>query len=299
MSEGAGHTPVLKDEVMAFLSLRANDRVCDLTLGAGGHSLAMIEATGPGGLLMAFDQDPVALRQARERLGEFADRLIIVEANFAEAERWLDEYDWKTLDGALLDIGVSSMQIDDPGRGFSFSKNGPLDMRMSPAIKVGAAELLATADAEELERIFREYGEEPRARAIAAKVVSLRRRIRLTTTRELAELVRSVTGGGGRIHPATRVFQALRIAVNDELGVLSRVLPVLMERLNPGRRLVVISFHSLEDRIVKRAMKEAEKSGLGRVLTKKPVQAGREEVGRNPRARSARLRAFEKGEAEA
>ncbi len=298
MSEDLGHVSVLADEALQFLALRPGDHVCDLTLGAGGHSLRILDAIGPDGRLIAFDRDPVALEIATKRLAEYSDQVTLVTANFADAQKCLDEHNWSALDGALLDIGVSSMQIDDAARGFSFSNPGPLDMRMSPTIRVSAETFLANSSAEELERVFREYGEEPRARVIASKIVEVRRRIRLTTTKELAELVRSVAGSGGKsIHPATRVFQALRIAINGELDALSRILPILLEKLRPNRRLVVICFHSLEDRIVKRAMRQAASDGLGTVLTKKPVMPGREELTRNPRSRSARLRAFEKGEA--
>lgn len=296
MTEEFGHVSVLAAEALEFLAPRPGDRICDLTLGAGGHSEQILDAIGPEGRLLAFDQDPIALEIAGTRLKRFGDQATLVQANFADAEASLDEHNWSVLDGALLDAGVSSMQLDDADRGFSFSKSGPLDMRMSPGMRVSAADLLASSSADELERIFREYGEEPRARVIAKKIVELRRRIRLTTTKELAELVRSVAGGGGRVHPATRVFQALRIAVNSELDVLGRVLPVLIRRLAAGRRCVVISFHSLEDRIVKQVFRQAAKDGLGKVLTRRPVVPGDEEVARNPRSRSARLRAFEKGE---
>ncbi|MFT7620729.1 MAG: 16S rRNA (cytosine1402-N4)-methyltransferase [Planctomycetota bacterium] len=297
MSEDFGHVSVLADEALEFLDLKPGNHVCDLTLGAGGHSQRILEAIGSEGRLIAFDQDPIALGIAKERLAPYLDQVQLVEANFSEADRCLRKYKWDALDGALLDVGVSSMQVDDASRGFSFSKPGPLDMRMSPSAKRTAETLLANSSAEELERIFREYGEEPRARVIASKIVEVRRRIRLTTTKELAELVRTVAGSGGKkTHPATRVFQALRIAINGELDVLNKVLPILMDRLRPTRRLVVISFHSLEDRIVKQAMRAAADSGLGTVLTKKPVGPGREELARNPRSRSARLRVFEKGE---
>ncbi len=295
-SEDFGHVSVLADEALEFLALKAGDHVCDLTLGAGGHSERILRTIGPTGRLIAFDQDPVALSIAGKRLAEFEEQLVLVKANFANAGRQLDKYKCSEIDGALMDIGVSSMQIDDAERGFSFAKSGPLDMRMSPEVRRTAAQWLASSKVEELERIFFEYGEEPKARLIAKKIVEVRRRIRLTTTKELAELVRSVTGGGGKkTHPATRVFQALRIAVNDELGSLSRILPVLIQRLKPQGRLVVISFHSLEDRIVKQAFRNGAMSGFGNVLTKKPITAGAEELARNPRSRSARLRAFEKG----
>ncbi len=295
MTEGFGHVPVLGAAALEHLAPRPGDRICDLTLGAGGHSEMILEAVGEEGRVLAFDRDPVALAIARERLSAFGERLITVEANFAEAPQRLDELGLERIDGVLVDLGVSSMQLDDPERGFSFQGDGPLDMRMTPGGET-AAELLARAGAEELERIFRDYGEEPRARAVAAMIVDVRRRTRLERTSELAELVRAVHGGkGGRIHPATRVFQALRIALNGELEALERMLRPMIERLEPGRRFVAISFHSLEDRIVKQGMRAAEKDGLGRVLTRRPIGADEEETRRNPRSRSARLRAFERG----
>jgi 16S rRNA (cytosine1402-N4)-methyltransferase len=289
-----GHVSVLKDEVLDLLQLEPGDDVVDLTLGAGGHAEAILERTGPAGRLWGFDRDRSALDMTRERLAPFGDRFDCLRIDFAQAGSALRDWGIEGVDGVLADLGVSSMQLDDPDRGFAFRHDGPLDMRMSGKGKNNAAKLLDTADAEELERIFRDYGEEPRARDIARKIVDLRRRTKITRTTELAELVRSVTGSRGKIHPATRVFQALRIAVNRELEAIERMLPRMIDVLRPGGRIAIISFHSLEDRIVKEAFRRAEDEGLGRVLTAKPILPEKGEAARNRRARSARLRGWEK-----
>ena len=240
-SESHGHVPVLADEVHDLLALRPGLLVADLTLGAGGHAERTLEATGPDGRLIGFDRDPDAREIAARRLARFGERLEIVAANFADFDREIERVGVATLDRILLDVGVSSMQLDRPERGFSFQEDGPLDMRMSGRGET-AEKLVAEADADELERIFRAYGEEPRARAIARKIVEVRRRTRIRRTKELAELVRSVgVSGRGRVHPATRVFQALRIAVNGEIEALERVLPVAIERLADGGRIAVPS----------------------------------------------------------
>ena len=289
-----GHVPVLPQEVEDVLALQPGHLVVDLTLGAGGHAERILEATGPDGRLIGFDQDPDAREIAAGRLARFGDRLEIVAANFTEFDARCERLGIATVDRILLDAGVSSMQLDRPERGFSLKEDGPLDMRMSGR-GVTAAELIATAEADELEHIFRTWGEEPRARAIARKIVEVRRRTKIKRTKELAELVRAVgTPGRGRTHPATRVFQALRIAVNGEIEALEGVLPVALKRLAPGGRMGVISFHSLEDRIVKNVFRDAAREGLGRVLGKKPVVPSAVEIDGNPRSRSARLRGFEK-----
>ena len=291
-----GHVPVLPAEVVEYLRPRSGGLYADLTLGAGGHTELILEASDPDGVVLAFDRDPVAIKTARHRLEKYGERLEITRSDFAAAPSWFQERDIEALDGVLLDLGVSSMQLDDPKRGFGFREDGPLDMRMSKGGKINAERIVATASGAELEEIIREYGEEPRARAIANKIVEVRKRTRITRTKELAELVRSVTGSRGKTHPATRTFQALRIATNRELESIESVLPRLVPLLDEGARLAVISFHSLEDRLVKEAFRLEEKQGHGRSLTKKPVMAGTEELDRNRRARSARLRVFERRE---
>ena len=294
MTERWGHRSVLLEEVIDALRPEPGQVFCDLTLGAGGHSARLLEATSPDGRVYGFDRDVDAANIARDRLSEFEDRLTICVAENVEAPARLRELGVAEVAGVLMDLGVSSMQLDSGERGFSIKQDGPLDMRMSKGVGVTAEELINTAGVAELERILREYGEEPRARAIARKIVEVRKRTRIRRTRELAELVRSTAAGGGRIHPATRVFQALRIAVNDELEGLERLLPEIVPFLAPGGRLAVIAFHSLEDRIVKRRFRDLEKEGEGRSLTKRPIQPTDEESRANPRSRSARLRVFEK-----
>ncbi|MEE9391100.1 MAG: 16S rRNA (cytosine(1402)-N(4))-methyltransferase RsmH [Planctomycetota bacterium] len=289
-----GHVPVLPQEVMEFLQPRSGGIYADLTLGAGGHTELILEASSPEGVVLAFDRDPAAIKTARRRLEDYGERFEVTRCDFAAAPAWLEQQGATPLAGALLDLGVSSMQLDDPKRGFGFREDGPLDMRMSRGGKINAERIVATASGAELEEILREYGEEPRARAIANKIVEVRKRTRITRTKELAELVRSVTGSRGKTHPATRTFQALRIATNRELESIESVLPRMVQLLDEGARLVVISFHSLEDRLVKEAFRLEEKQGHGRNLTKKPIGPGTAELDRNRRSRSARLRVFER-----
>ena len=277
----------------------------DATVGAGGHAAALLEA-GPGIRLLGLDRDPDALALARQRLAEFGDRVELVRADFAELDAALEGR--PAADGILADLGVSSMQLDEPSRGFSFRREGPLDMRMGREGRT-AGEILAAASADELTRIFREYGEERMAVKIARGIVAERTRNPLTTTRQLARIVARVKGTRERIDPATRVFQALRIEVNQELVALSRFLTAATQRLNARGRLAVISYHSLEDRIVKEAFRRETGvclcpprlpsclCGARRVLhlmTRRPIVPSDSERRANPRSRSARLRAAEK-----
>lgn len=303
------HLSVLPDEVLALLDPAPGGIYLDGTVGGGGHARLILEASAPDGRLIGLDRDPSALRKAAEVLAPFGDRVVLRHRNFSEAAGVLAELGIKGLDGMLLDLGVSSHQLDEASRGFSFRGEAPLDMRMDPTSGPTAADLVNTAAAEELARIFREYGEERWAGRIARRIVQVRQQHPLTTTRQLAELVRDAVPGGkapARIHPATRVFQALRIQVNQELEHVSRGIAEAVDLLNPGGRLVVISFHSLEDRIVKRFFQEEAKGCICpprlptcvcnhrprlEVLTRKGVRASDAEVEANPRARSAVLRA--------
>ena len=298
MAEHLEHSSVLLPEVVELLALESGADAADLTLGAGGHAEAMLNRTGPEGRLLGIDRDPEALVLARQRLQAFGDRLFSVEGRAGEFEAHAASCGFSVFDGILADLGVSSMQLDRAERGFSFMRDGPLDMRMTSGKGETAAQLIERADAVELEDIFRRYGEEPRAGAVARKIVELRRRTRIKTTKELAELVRSVVRGGGKTHPATRVFQALRIAVNDELGEVERIIAGGLERLRPGGRLAIISFHSLEDRIVKQAFRAAEREGRGTQISKRPISPSEAEQRKNPRARSAKLRGFRRAEQE-
>ena len=277
----------------------------DATLGAGGHARALLEA-GPGIRLLGLDRDPEAVELARSRLADFGNRVEIVEANFSELESALEGY--PAPDGILADLGLSSMQLERASRGFSFRRDGPLDMRMSQSGRT-AADVVANASAEELSRIFFEYGEEWMGNKIARAILEERSRGPITTTRQLSRIVAGVRGDREKIDPATRVFQALRIEVNQELQSLSRFLAFAMERLNAGGRLSMISYHSLEDRMVKETFRRESGTclcppklpvcvcGTRRalvVLTRRPIRPSSSEVAANPRSRSARLRAAEK-----
>lgn len=277
----APHDPVMVGEVLAFLGDRAS--VLDCTLGAGGHAEALLEAGV--GRVVGIDRDPAAIELATERLARFGARFTAIRARFSALPTE------PAVDGVLLDLGVSSMQLDRPERGFSYRESGPLDMRMGPDA-VAAMDLVNDLPETELATVLFEYGEERRSRRVAAAIVRARGRSRIATTEELAAIVAGALGSRpGGPHPARRVFQALRIAANEELDELGAALPRATEALRPGGRLVVIAYHSLEDRIAKRFLIGEERL---RVLTKKPLVPTEDEVRRNPRARSAKLRAAER-----
>ena len=303
------HVPVLYGEVLAGLDVRAGGRYIDCTAGSGGHAAGILEASAPDGALLALDTDPEAIRRTRDTLGSSGVRLQLVQANFRDLAVVARREGWSAVDGILFDLGVSSPQIGTPERGFSFQEDGPLDMRMDPRGPRTAADLVNTLPDSELSAIFRQYGEEPQAGRIAAAIVRYRVQAPIRTTAQMAALVAGVKGGRGRIHPATTVFQALRIAVNDELASLAAALPQAVGLLRPGGRLAVIAFHSLEDRIVKRYLHDEAKECRCppqqpvctcdrqpplRLLGRHAVQASEAETGRNPRARSARLRVAER-----
>jgi 16S rRNA (cytosine1402-N4)-methyltransferase len=307
------HLPVLSERVVELLAPAAPGLLVDATVGLGGHAEALLH-TAPGFQLLGLDRDPQALARAGERLRRFADRVRLVEATFDQLPEILDRFEITTVQAVLADLGCSSFQLDTADRGFSFLADGPLDMRMG-ADGPTAAELLEQSSWEDLVTILREYGEERRARAIARAIVKQREQAPLGTTGQLSRLVQDVVGYGrsGRIHPATRTFQALRIAVNDELGQLERFLEPAVGRLSAGGRIAVISFHSLEDRIVKHTLRRltgrctcppdlpicrCQPQRLVNVLTSSPVRPDEAEVAQNPRARSARLRAAERREEE-
>jgi 16S rRNA (cytosine1402-N4)-methyltransferase len=285
------HTPVLLDEVIQFLEPKPGGRFIDATLGAGGHTQALLDRTAPDGRVLAIDQDESALEKARETLASFGSRVVLVHSNFKDVAAVAAAQGFLEVDGILADSGISSMMVDDPSRGFSFMREGPLDMRMDQNQELTAAEVVNTYSEKEIADILYNYAEERRSRAIARSIVRARP-LKLTT--DLARAVERVMGGPryGRIHPATRTFQALRIHVNDELKSLETFLDSSMAVVRSGGRLVVITFHSLEDRIVKNKFRAPRVPG--RVLTKKVVKGTEEELGRNPRARSAKLRAWER-----
>jgi len=297
------HIPVMRDAVLDGLAIRPDGRYFDGTFGRGGHARAIFERLGADGRLLLMDRDPEAIAHARREFGS-DPRVAIRHANFSEMGEW-DQV--RELDGVLLDLGVSSPQLDDATRGFSFQSDAPLDMRMDPTIGESAADFLARAGEREIANVLFQYGEERMSRRIAHAIVGRRAESPLHTTQELAELVERTLGRRERNkHPATRTFQALRLQVNDELGSLERALPVAVEVLKPGGRLAVISFHSLEDRIVKQFIRGPQPVSVRRGLPQPPAgpaplravgraqRAGDDEIAGNPRARSAVLRIAEK-----
>jgi len=306
--QGAGdfHRAVLVEEAMAFLQAAPGMLFLDGTLGGGGHSERLLRA---GARVIAIDRDGEAIAHATGKLADFGPAFRAFRGDYRDAGDILDRAGEAEIAGALLDIGVSSHQIDSPERGFSFQKDGPLDMRMDPSAPVTAADLVNDLEASELVRIFREYGDEPRSAHIAAHIVSTRVKRPIRTTLELAGLVAAAAPRHSAKHPATRVFQALRIAVNDELGSLEAGLEAIGARLASGARFAVITFHSLEDRIVKHRFRALSTEWLDRpewpeprknpariyrLLTPHPIDAGPEELAANPRARSAKLRVVQK-----
>jgi 16S rRNA (cytosine1402-N4)-methyltransferase len=305
------HTAVLASEVVELMAPRAGGFYVDGTVGGGGHAEMILEGSSPDGRLVGVDRDPAALDEARERLGRFGDRVTLVHSAFGELPAVLQALAAPQAQGILVDLGVSSPQLDTPERGFSFAREGPLDMRMDPTRGRTAAELLAQTSVDELERVLREYGEERYARRLARVIHGAARAHELRTTTDLSALIgRLVPRGRERIDPATRTFQALRIAVNEELVELEKFLGFFPDLLAHGGRCVVISFHSLEDRPVKERFRELEWTSrlpadlaaaagertepICRTLTRKPVTASAAELARNPRARSAKLRACER-----
>ena len=302
------HQPVLLDEVLAGLDIREDGKYLDGTFGRGGHSQAILSRLSGQGRLMALDKDPEAVAAGIEKLGD-DPRFSIVQGNYAEMERFVRDWGMKGgLDGILLDLGVSSPQLDNPERGFSFMGDGPLDMRMNPLQGVTAAEWIALAPERELARVFWEFGEERHARRIARSIVMARQQRRLETTGQLARLIENTIGRREpKKHPATRCFQAIRIKINNELADLPLGLEAVINGLRPGGRLVVISFHSLEDRLVKRTLREAARPGrVRRNIPEHPdatpslrtigkaVKPSPAELAINPRARSAVMRIAEK-----
>jgi 16S rRNA (cytosine1402-N4)-methyltransferase len=291
------HVPVLLEESLEFLAVRPGGVYADLTLGLGGHSAEIARRLGAKGKLIAFDRDPEAMSKAQVRLAAVAEErgaempvVEYVSRPFSEVAEVITP---GALDGLLADFGVSSLQLDEAHRGFSFRTDGPLDMRMDPRSGLTAEQVVNQVDEEELANLIYEFGEERRSRRIARAIVRARP---ITTTAELARVVSAVAPPikGEKIHPATRTFQALRIRVNDELQEIQSLLKSAGSLLKPGGRLVLISFHSLEDRLVKDALRDGAKAGQFELLTKKPVVATEQESLRNPRSRSAKLRAAKK-----
>ncbi|MEW5718166.1 MAG: 16S rRNA (cytosine(1402)-N(4))-methyltransferase RsmH [Chloroflexota bacterium] len=288
MTQDRAHVSVLFQSVIDSLAPRDGGRYIDATLGAGGHATGILDASAPTGRLLGLDADPAALAVASENLARYGERVLLVHSNFENLNAIAAAHGFAPADGIVLDLGLSSMQLSDAARGFSFLTDGALDMRFSPDEKTTAAELVNSLDEKELADLIFEYGEERASRRIARAIVYARP---IRTARQLAEVIERALGRRGRIHPATRTFQALRIAVNRELKVLDHVLPQVIETLKPGGRVAIIAFHSLEDRRVKNFFRDAEHL---RVLTKHPIQPTDAEIAANSRSRSAKLRVAEK-----
>ncbi|NTV28479.1 MAG: 16S rRNA (cytosine(1402)-N(4))-methyltransferase RsmH [Candidatus Omnitrophica bacterium] len=291
------HIPVMAREVEGLLNLGAGSVYVDCTLGLGGHASLAAGIIGAKGRIVGIDQDADAIAHAHRRLSGFVGQLDIVKSNFGDIDVVLDRLGIMEVDGVLLDLGVSSLQLDDASRGFSYREEALLDMRMDKDAQFSATELVNSLPEEELADLIWRLGEERFSRRIARNIVAARSARAIKTTKELSDLVlRSLPRGyqRGALHPATRTFQALRMAVNRELEVLKKALDTAPRYLKIGGRLVVIAFHSLEDRIVKEKFKELARSGSAKILTKKPLRPGDEEVIGNPRSRSARLRALER-----
>ena len=300
------HTPVMLSEVLRALDVQPGGRYIDCTLGSGGHAAAILERSSPGGQLLGIDADPLALEVAKERLQNFKESILLVNDNFANLQSICIKYDFFPVHGILLDLGLSSMQLNESGRGFSFQHNAPLDMRFSPDQKVSASDIVNTYPEAKLASIIRTYGEESQSSRIARSIINARP---LETTHQLARLIEKTIGRRGRIHPATRTFQALRITVNHELENLESVLRQAVDLLGYHGKLAVICYHSLEDRIVKQFLQKEARGCICppntpvctcdhepriRIINKKVITPSAEEIKTNPRSRSARLRAAER-----
>lgn len=306
------HIPVLFREIMEIMAPKPGEFFVDCTLGGGGHSKGFLERTSPNGLLIGIDQDSDALVAARQNLRAYDGRIMLVHSNYSKLDKILNDYAPEGVDGILFDIGVSSHQLDEAERGFSYMQDAPLDMRMDQTQSLDAWQVVNTYKEEELQRILKEYGEERWAKRIAKFLVEFRSKKPIDTTGELVDIIKRAIPKGAReegSHPAKRTFQAIRIEVNDELGVLNRTIQVAAKHLKKGGRLGIISFHSLEDRIVKEQFRylasdcicppelpicQCDKVSEVKILTRKPVTASPEELERNSRAKSAKFRAVEK-----
>jgi 16S rRNA (cytosine1402-N4)-methyltransferase len=301
------HIPVLFHEVLDTLNLIPGGLYVDGTVGAGGHAQGILKAISPDGKLLGLDRDPAALEIAESRLAEFGNRVVLIHSSYSGLKSHLNNLSWKAVDGILLDLGLSSMQLDNPERGFSFRKAGPLDMRFDPSQPFSAADLVNESSKDDLADLIFRYGEERYSRKIAEAIIANRP---LEDTQELADIIESaIRNTPSRIHPATRTFQALRIAVNQELKALEAFLPTALESLNPGGRLAVIAFHSLEDRIVKQFFRKESKDCICppeipqcvcghkkqlKEINRRPIRPEDKEISENPRSRSAKLRVAEK-----
>jgi len=301
------HIPVLYQEVLDILNPIPGGRYVDGTVGAGGHSRGILELSSPDGKLLGFDRDPEALALAGNQLAEFGDRVELIQRSYSELKLHLNNRNWYDIDGILLDLGLSSMQLDVPERGFSFRNHGPLDMRFDPDQPFSAADIINNYSRDDLADLIYKYGEEKSSRKIADAIIANRP---LESTKELADIIAGAIGRSSRkIHPATLTFQALRIAVNNELEALEAFLPQALDALKPGGRLAIIAFHSLEDRLVKQFFRRestdcicpieipicvCDHAAQIREISRRPIRPEEKELGVNPRSRSAKLRVVEK-----
>lgn len=292
------HIPVLLKEAVSFLNPKPGEKFIDCTLGLGGHAREILKRTSPSGEFLALETDEDALKISQKELSNFKDRIVFANENFRNLKEIAYDHNFMKVEGIIFDLGVSSIQLDDESRGFSLKKDGPLDMRMNKNEETKASDLVNKLREEELARIFYEYGEERFSRMIAYRIIRAREEKPIEKTLQLAQIVSKAIPPKVRyrmkIHPATRVFQALRIAVNHELENLEQALPQAVDLLNSGGCLIIISFHSLEDRIVKNFFKKEAANGNLKILTKKPIVPQESEIEKNPRSRSAKLRAAEK-----
>lgn len=293
MTNAVKHQAVMVEEAMDLLDVKAGGKYLDGTLGGGGHTRELLDRSAPDGIVLSLDVNRKAIERVRETLASYGDRFTVAEENFRWLDRAAEEHGMVPLDGIFLDLGYSSDELEDPRLGLSFKQDGPLDMRFGPKSNddgLTAAEIVNSWTQDDLEKVIRNFGEEKFARRIAQKIVLARKSARIIRTLELASIVQAATPGNyeqGRIHPATRTFQALRIVVNDEVQALKQAIAAAHDVLCPGGRLVIISFHSIEDRVVKLAFAQTEQ---WESIRKKPFIATEEETGENPRSRSAKLR---------
>ncbi|MDD5145399.1 MAG: 16S rRNA (cytosine(1402)-N(4))-methyltransferase RsmH [Candidatus Pacebacteria bacterium] len=291
------HTPVLQKEVLEILNPKPNENFVDCTIGKGGHAKLILEKTFPDGKVLGIDWDPRQIENLKNTFSDYKKRIILVSNNFANLKVILKENKFKNISGILVDLGFSSWHLEEGKRGFSFLKNEPLDMRYSPENPNTAEKILNYSSEIDIEKILRECGEEQFSEKIAKEIIEIRRVKPIKSTFQLVEIIKRATPAWyqhRKIHFATKTFQAIRIAVNDELNNLKKFLPASIEVLEPKGKLAIISFHSLEDKIIKNFLEENGKNGLIKILTKKPIQPAYCEVARNNRARSAKLRAAEK-----
>lgn len=293
------HQPVLQKEVIKYLEVKPNENFVDATVGLAGHAIAILKKNKPQGKVLGIEADPEILKLTRSQISGsgFEDRLVLVNDSFVHLKEIIEKYHFKPIQGILFDLGMSSWHLAESARGFSFQKDEPLDMRYRPENSLTAKEIINSWSAKEIEEILREYGQERFARRIAREMVEAREKGPVKTTCQLVAIIKKATPPWyqqKRVHPATKTFQALRIAVNNELVNLEKVLPQALEVLEKNGRMAVISFHSLEDRIVKNFFRQHVQKGHLKILAKKPITPSKEEIEKNPRSRSAKLRTITK-----